>query len=346
MLSNGFRVAPKYLRRNYALSRFQNRPTGVSRTRQPLSKRPDSVPPNRFSETSHESESSDDTSRPWHTSKRPPTSDSEERLHALLMGHKALTVERQIEMLNIFIGFEQCNKYTINNEAGNTVGYIAEEEGGILATISRQAFATHRPFRAVIMDASGSPVLWVRRPFAWINSRMYAQKLQHPHKEPYEGEPVLDTFGEVQQIWHPWRRRYDVFLREKSRRILSAIDEEAPAVESETPTYAQFAKVDSGFLSWEFPLFDSAGREIAFISRAFRGFGRELFTDTGQYTIGFSPMEHHLAENQAHGHAGLRDMTLDERAVILALAVNIDFDYFSHHSHAGSGGLFHFYDGE
>jgi hypothetical protein len=26
-------------------------------------------------------------------------------------------------------------------------------------------------------------------------------------------------------------------------------------------------------------------------------------------------MEHHLAENQAHGHAGLRDMTLDERAV-------------------------------
>jgi hypothetical protein len=41
------------------------------------------------------------------------------------------------------------------------VGYIAEEEKGLLATISRQAFATHRPFRAVIMDASGSPILWV-----------------------------------------------------------------------------------------------------------------------------------------------------------------------------------------
>lgn len=51
---------------------------------------------------------------------------------------------------------------SIDNEAGNTVGYIAEEEKGILATISRQAFATHRPFRAVIMDASGSPILWVR----------------------------------------------------------------------------------------------------------------------------------------------------------------------------------------
>lgn len=28
-----------------------------------------------------------------------------------------------------------------------------------------------------------------------------------------EGEPILDTFGEVQQIWHPWRRKYDLFLR-------------------------------------------------------------------------------------------------------------------------------------
>ena len=27
--------------------------------------------------------------------------------------------------------------------------------------MARQAFATHRPFRAIIMDAEGSPVLWV-----------------------------------------------------------------------------------------------------------------------------------------------------------------------------------------
>ncbi|KAF8742743.1 hypothetical protein AX14_002545 [Amanita brunnescens Koide BX004] len=337
MLSNSFRNAfktkiPIFLR-NYALSRFPDRTVGVARARQTQSKR---------ANTPHEKESLDDESRVWHTTERPPASDPEEGMHALLMGHKALIVERQIEMLNIFIGFEQCNKYTINNEAGDTVGYIAEEEKGLLATISRQAFATHRPFRAVIMDASGSPILWVRRPFAWINSRMYVQKVKHPDRKLSTGEPVLDTFGEVQQIWHPWRRRYDAFLREKPRRVLSVYDEPPPEVQSEPPTYAQFARVDSGFLSWNFPLFDGAGGEIAFVSRAFRGFGRELFTDTGQYTIGFSPSEYRSAESHADSPTTSRDLSLEERAVILALAVNIDFDYFSHHSHAGSGGLFHF----
>ena len=49
----------------------------------------------------------------------------------------------------------------------------------------------------------------IRRPFSWINSRMFVQR---PRDIP-EGELVLDTFAEVQQEWHPWRRRYDLFLR-------------------------------------------------------------------------------------------------------------------------------------
>ena len=80
-------------------------------------------------------------------------------------------------MLNIFIGFEQTNKYVIcscqtlcictsdqervANEAGETLGFIAEEPRGLLASFSRQIFRTHRPFRAVIMDRDGTPVLWV-----------------------------------------------------------------------------------------------------------------------------------------------------------------------------------------
>ena len=110
---------PKFLR-NYALSHFPDRPVGVARTRQMLSKR---------ANTSHEKESLEEASRVWHTSERPPASDPEEGMHALLMGHKTLIVERcvvvvfyfkanncfrQIEMLNIFVGFEQCNKYTIS----------------------------------------------------------------------------------------------------------------------------------------------------------------------------------------------------------------------------------------
>ena len=49
------------------------------------------------------------------------------------------------------------------NDAGDTLGYIAEEPRGFLATFSRQIFRTHRPFRAIVMDTEGAPILWVRR---------------------------------------------------------------------------------------------------------------------------------------------------------------------------------------
>ncbi len=156
-------------------------------------------------------------------------------------------------MLNVFIGFEQSNKYTIStllfcqeckelaftdvagSVDGELLGYIAEEPKGFWGILSRQAFATHRPFRAVIMDKEGSPVLWgcliiniilrtntwtniqyilqqVRRPFAWINSRMFVQRLKDRSGSSFEVDPVRETFGDVQQIWHLWRRRYDLFL--------------------------------------------------------------------------------------------------------------------------------------
>ncbi len=52
---------------------------------------------------------------------------------------------------------------TINlaNDVGEVLGFIAEEPRGLLASFSRQLFKTHRPFRAVIMDREGTPVLWV-----------------------------------------------------------------------------------------------------------------------------------------------------------------------------------------
>lgn len=84
-------------------------------------------------------------------------------------------------MLNIFIGFEQSNKYVISvwnlwgyftavmmhsftfiaNELGETLGFIAEEPRGFFSTFGRQIFRTHRPFRALVMDSVGTPVLWV-----------------------------------------------------------------------------------------------------------------------------------------------------------------------------------------
>ena len=49
----------------------------------------------------------------------------------------------------------------VGNEQGESLGFIAEEDRGLLGTVTRQVFSTHRPFRAVVLDASGLPVLWV-----------------------------------------------------------------------------------------------------------------------------------------------------------------------------------------
>jgi Scramblase len=140
--------------------------------------------------------------------------------------------------------------------------------------------------------------LQIRRPFAWINSRMYVQKLKDWNEYSTTGELVLDTFAEAQQRWHLWRRRYDLFLRwgvYKARFRISrteAVDRATPKLilskagedqpEPEPDHFAQFAKIDEGFFAWHFTLRGSRGEELASISRAFRGFGREIFTDTGE----------------------------------------------------------------
>ncbi|KAJ8517304.1 hypothetical protein ONZ45_g5478 [Pleurotus djamor] len=224
--------------------------------------------------------------------------------------------------------------------------------------------ATHRPFRALVMDLAGSPILWVRRPFAWINSRMYVQRLKHFSEYTPEGEPLLDTFAEVQQRWHPWRRRYDLFLRQSHHRILSTTSDPQP--EPSPAVFNQAFQVDEGILAWNFKLFDGRTQEVAHVHRAFRGFGRELFTDTGEFWLHMLPLlprlliyRHHLgqyfvrfgANPEEHDSSNqspststptiIRDLTLDERALILALAINIDCDYFSRHS-GHHGGLFGF----
>ena len=72
-----------------------------------------------------------------------------------------LRLDSQIEMLNLFAGFEQANKYAITDLSGTPVGFLAEEDAGVLGTVTRQALRTRRPFKAVVLDLEGKPLLWV-----------------------------------------------------------------------------------------------------------------------------------------------------------------------------------------
>lgn len=167
---------------------------------------------------------------------------------AVLLGQSALVVTRELEMMNVFMGFEQANRYSLLSPTGAHVGYLAEEETGVLGgALQRQVLKTHRPFRATVMDAQGRQVLHIRRPFTFINSRAYVHST-------ISGKLI----GEAQQSWHPWRRRYDLFV---NRPPVDTPDKEQ---------FVQFAKVDAPLLSWDFYMQDQDEKLVGAIVSSFR----------------------------------------------------------------------------
>ncbi|KAJ3060398.1 hypothetical protein HK102_009502, partial [Quaeritorhiza haematococci] len=189
--------------------------------------------------------------------------------------------------------YEQANKYAIKDVNGQDVGFIAEEEQTFSGAILRQLMRTRRAFKAVVLNRNGEVVLKIYRPVKWfLNSTIYV----------YDRNDNL--IGEVKQVWHLWRRKYDLFLQKR-----------------------QFAAIDGGFWAWDFILEDENGGVLSSVNRNFVGFAREIFTDSGQYVVRYDAVQ------------PVRALSLDERAVALAAAVTVDIDYFSRHSHHGGGWL-------
>ena len=304
-----------------------------------------------------------------------------------ILGNSSLVIQRQIEMMNIIIGFEQANRYIMMDGQGNTLGYIAEQDHGMGSSMARQVFKTHRSFTTHIFDRYEREVLRIHRPFAYINSKI---RIYDPVPEGGYGELETSTalqgtsassvvnqgavaqisplkleemriIGEAQQRWAPLRRKYDLFSyralasapeKDNTPRLESGDkpNEETTALtEAKAPEQAieagmlQFAHVNEPFLSWDFTLRDENNSTIGSVNRNFAGFAREIFTDTGVYALRMDSAAQTATLEDAEGKEVKRyerqatGMTLDQRAVMLASAVSIDFDYFSRHSSSGGG---------
>lgn len=241
-----------------------------------------------------------------------------------ILGNPALVIERKMEMMNVFFGFEQANKYVVMDSSGKHVGYIAETgDQSLTKIVARQMFRTHRAFKAHILDEKGNEVLLIERPFSWVNSKIRVIDRTND---------MYHVVGEVQQQWHAWRRKYNLFLKRDD-------------------VFSQFAYIDEALFSWDFSLIDQEGRLIGSVNRNFMGLFREMFTDTGNYVLRMDAVSSETDQTTTHYSkqlinvdekksvlpASKRGLTLDERAVILATAISIDFDYFSKLSKSGSG---------
>ncbi|QEU62678.1 Aim25 [Kluyveromyces lactis] len=227
-----------------------------------------------------------------------------------ILNEPTIIIERQIEMMNVVLGFEQANKYAIMDVMGNRIGYMQERDFGFFKAITRQIYRLHRPFTVDVFDNYGNVLMTIERPFSFINSHIKAIL-------PDENRTLV---GESVQNWHLWRRRYELFQREY-----------------ENPSeFTQFGNIDAPFLSFEFPVMDENNKIIAGCDRNWVGIGRELFTDTGVYIVRFDSQQ---SFDGVYPQEMLSDKVLnyDQRAVMLSNAVSIDFDYFSRHSRYGGG---------
>lgn len=170
----------------------------------------------------------------------------------------------------------------------------------------------------------------------------------------------MRVIGEAQQQWAPLRRKYNLFVFRESSDIKGQssvprlpsgelpistsreIQVHQNSPEGSSGRFDQFAYVDEAFLSWDFSLLSADSRLIGSVNRNFSGFGREIFTDTGVYALrmdaaGLAAEPSHLIAKTGDTKEIARDasgagMTLDQRAVMLATAVSVDFDYFSRKS--------------
>lgn len=287
-----------------------------------------------------------------------------------LLDNSTLIIQRQLEMMNVLMGFEQANRYVIMDPHGNHIGYLAEQEHGIGNAVARQMLKTHRSFTTHVFDKEEKEVLRFHRPFSWINSRIrvydaVGRGAAYTSSGSLQGTspgsivsqssatissiPLQDMriIGAAEQEWAPLRRKYNMFLArslEDGAAVLNTpqiasgdlplSSSKAVAVvegDSREVGMLQFARVDEPFLSWDFSLKSEDNRLIGAVNRNFAGFAREIFTDTGVYALRMDSAG--TAESEP-----VSGMTLDQRAVMLATAVSIDFDYFSRHS-SGMGGM-------
>lgn len=240
-----------------------------------------------------------------------------------ILKEPTLVIERQVEFINLFLGFEQANQYKIMNSSGEQIGFMQEKDYGIFKMLGRQFFRLHRPFDIEVFNNYGDLLMVIKRPFSFINSHI---KAYIPGYNEF-GDLELEPLGESVQSWHLWRRRYNLFKLE----------------DETTEEYNQFGAIDAPFLSFDFPVTNESGEVIASVDRNWVGLGREFFTDTGVYIIRMDPASFEGMGGLYPAVAG--PLTLDQRAVLLGNAVSIDFDYFSRHSRGG-GGLFTFTDVE
>lgn len=167
-----------------------------------------------------------------------------------LPSYKALFVKQTFELGEVF-GFETRNKYCICNESKQDIGFVAEQQKGLLGFLLRQFLGHWRTFDLHFFDNNRSEFMIARHPFRWFFQCLDVFEIN--------GRPM----GFIERKFSILSKKFEV--RNVSGQVI---------LEVSSPIWR----------IWTFP-FMRNGQELARISKKWTGLGYELFTDKDTFLI-------------------------------------------------------------
>lgn len=174
-----------------------------------------------------------------------------------------LIVQQQIDMIEMFTGWETSNRYVVKNIRGEPVYYAVEQTD----LITRNYFGSGRPFDILVMDNMRTVVLRMRRPF---QLQGYACCGLTQEIEITSGAGQL--LGIVREKFHMCARRFKV--KNAAGQTMLRID--GPA--------CTFDWIDTDF---DLLTADDQQQKIGVITRHFPGFIQEMYTHADVFGVRF-----------------------------------------------------------
>jgi len=212
-----------------------------------------------------------------------------------------LVVKQKKDMIEIFTGWEQANKFVIMNSLGQQV-YFATEESGLC---ERQCCGPARGFIMHVTDNAGQEVMRATREFkccAGVPCCICGGCDEHCAFEVTIEAPVGNVVGKVRQAFTWWKPHFEIVGDDGN--IYATI--RGPCC------FGAICCPDS-----DFPIYpkDNETTEIGKVSKVWAGWGKELFTDAQTFTVQF-PL----------------DMDVKQKAVFVGAVFLIDFMYYERKS--------------
>lgn len=221
-----------------------------------------------------------------------------------LQSRDRLVIRQQKEWVEILAQWETANRYAVMDPNGAPAAYIAERTSGFLSMLKRWVLRSHRPLDADVVGRDGERLLHLSRPFFFLFSDLEVRAA--------EGARI----GSVRRRFAWLHKKYDL------------CDEHGQ----------MFATVTSPIWRlWTFRIQDRSGARRALVSKKWGGALREIFSDADTYLVDFTgsedsgrtPRVNAASEYPVSVNGTLVEpWTPEQKAVIFAAAISIDFDFF------------------